>query len=40
MFPASVPPDQVDITGHWEGNTRQEVYGSKVPKLVRQYYQI
>ncbi|KAF5343380.1 hypothetical protein D9758_015630 [Tetrapyrgos nigripes] len=29
-----VPPDQVDAAGNWQGNTRQEVYTSKLPKLA------
>ncbi|KAF8814964.1 hypothetical protein BYT27DRAFT_7023729, partial [Phlegmacium glaucopus] len=29
-----VPADQVDATGHWQGNTRREVYGSKIPKAA------
>lgn len=34
----SVPADQVDAVGHWQGNTRREVYASKIPKAVRSYY--
>ena len=30
-----VSADQVDASGHWQGNTRREVYGSKIPKAVR-----
>jgi hypothetical protein len=29
-----VSADQVDALGHWQGNTRREVYGSKIPKAV------
>ncbi|PPR03704.1 hypothetical protein CVT24_007425 [Panaeolus cyanescens] len=29
-----VPADQVDATGHWQGNTRREVYSSKIPKAA------
>lgn len=29
-----VTSDQVDATGHWEGNTRRQVYASKIPKAV------
>ncbi|KAF8961564.1 hypothetical protein BDZ97DRAFT_1201735 [Flammula alnicola] len=29
-----VPADQVDATGHWQGNTRREIYGSKIPKAI------
>ena len=29
-----VPTDQVDASGHWQGNTRREIYGSKIPKAV------
>jgi len=29
-----VPADQVDASGHWQGNTRREIYGSKIPKAV------
>ncbi|KAF8802302.1 hypothetical protein BYT27DRAFT_7039855, partial [Phlegmacium glaucopus] len=29
-----VPADQVDATGHWQGNTRREIYGSKIPKTA------
>jgi len=33
-FLNSVPADQIDAVGHWAGNTRREVYGSKIPKIV------
>jgi hypothetical protein len=33
-FALSVPADQVDAIGHWEGNTRHEVYAAKIPKAV------
>ncbi|PPQ83254.1 hypothetical protein CVT24_001164 [Panaeolus cyanescens] len=29
-----VPADQVDATGHWQGNTRRKVYSSKIPKAA------
>ena len=35
-----VPADQVDATGHWQGNTQREVYGSKIPKAVCPFIKI
>lgn len=29
-----VTADQVDAIGHWQGNTRREVYAGKIPKAV------
>ncbi len=29
-----VSADHIDAVGHWVGNVRREVYGSKIPKQV------
>jgi len=29
-----VPADQVDAIGHWQSNTRREIYAAKIPKGV------
>ena len=39
-FYNSVSADQVDATGHWQGNNWQEVYGSKILKVVCEYFEL
>jgi hypothetical protein len=34
MLVNRVSADHIDAVGHWVGNVRREVYGSKIPKQV------